>query len=202
GWLVSAPTSGPAKGSNLNVVLIDQTMALAADGKPLTPFRGVALAVPAKKDGTDTAGTMVVGGLFEPHGVPGPYAVYLPANVATERRQRAGPDGKASIEESWDVKGTDGSAMEVRLRYERGMPARIKSESSTYSGAKPDFFRIYRVEVVSDVVRSTATSIDRISQMSFKAAGPQFAPLFDGTEQLISVTAIPSYARQVFLPGP
>jgi len=172
------------------------------DVRTVLAFKASDAAVQKMLPGTDTAGTMVVGGLFEPHGVPGPYAVYLPANVATERRQRAGPDGKASIEESWDVKGTDGSAMEVRLRYERGMPARIKSESSTYSGAKPDFFRIYRVEVVSDVVRSTATSIDRISQMSFKATGPQFASLFDGTEQLISVTAIPSYARQVFLPGP
>lgn len=68
---VNSPTTGPAKGSNLNVVLIDQTMAQDADGKPLNPLRGAALATPAKKAGTDTAGTMVVSGLFEPHGPDG-----------------------------------------------------------------------------------------------------------------------------------
>ena len=202
GWEVNSPTTGPAKGSNLNVVLLDQTMAQDAEGKSLNPLRGAALAVPAKKRGTDIAGAMVVSGLLEPHGVPGAYGVYMPARVVTDRRQRAGPDGKASVEESWEFKGTDGDSIEVQVQYERGVPARGKSESRTYSSAKPDFFRIYRVETASDVARSTATGIDRISRISFKVAGPKLAPLFDGTEQLISVTSIPLYSRQVFLPGP
>ena len=202
GWEVNSPMTGPAKGSNLSVVMIDQTMAEDAEGKSLSPIRGAALVVPAKKRGTDIAGAMVVSGLFEPHGVPGAYGVYIPATVVIDRRQRAGPDGKSSVEESWELKGPDGHSIEVHVQYERGVPARGKSESSTYSGAKPDFFRIYRVEFASDVARSIATGVDRISQISFKAAGPKLAPLFDGTQQLISVTSIPLYSRQTFLPGP
>ena len=33
------------------------------------------------------------------------------------------------------------------------------------------------------------------------AAGEKIAPLFDGSQQLISVTSIPWYSRQVYLPG-
>jgi hypothetical protein len=34
-----------------------------------------------------------------------------------------------------------------------------------------------------------------------KGTGEKLAPLFDGTQQLISVTSIPWYSRQVYLPG-
>jgi hypothetical protein len=50
-----------------------------------------------------------------------------------------------------------------------------------------------------DVARSTAVGIDRVSRFSFKATGPRLAPLFDGTEQLVSITSIPSYLRSIFL---
>ena len=36
---------------------------------------------------------------------------------------------------------------------------------------------------------------------TFKATGPKLAPLFDGSEQLVSVVAVPYYSRQVYLPG-
>jgi len=67
--------------------------------------------------------------------------------------------------------------------------------------AKPDFYRIYRVEQATDVLRSTATGVDRIMKLSFKASGDKFGQLFDGTEQLISVVSIPYYSRQTSLPG-
>ena len=54
---------------------------------------------------------------------------------------------------------------------------------------------------MADIARSTAMSVDRITKVSFKASGPKLAPLFDGSEQLISVTSIPSYSRTIFLPG-
>jgi hypothetical protein len=70
-----------------------------------------------------------------------------------------------------------------------------------FSGAKPDFFRIYRVEQAIDVVRSTATAVDRVTKLSFKASGDKLGSLFDGTEQLISVVSVPWYSRQLYLPG-
>ena len=69
-----------------------------------------------------------------------------------------------------------------------------------YSAAKPEFYRIYRVEAAADVVRSTATNIDRAQTATFTASGPKLSPIFDGKEQLVSITSLPFYSRQVTLP--
>jgi hypothetical protein len=73
-------------------------------------------------------------------------------------------------------------------------------EAKIYSAAKPEFYRIYRFEQAADVARSTATGIDRVTKFSIKATGPKLTPLFDGSEQLISVTSIPHYLRSIYLP--
>jgi len=82
-----------------------------------------------------------------------------------------------------------------------GVPARGKVEAKLHSGAKPDFYRIYKFEQAADVARSAAAGIDRVSKVSIKATGPRFAPLFNGSEQLISITSVPSYARSVYIPA-
>jgi hypothetical protein len=51
------------------------------------------------------------------------------------------------------------------------------------------------------VARSTANGVDRVGKISVKGTGEKLAPLFDGAQQLISVTSIPWYSRQVYLPG-
>jgi len=51
------------------------------------------------------------------------------------------------------------------------------------------------------VVRSVPAGIDRASFVGVKAAGDKLGMLFDGSQQLISVTAIPWYSRQVYLPA-
>jgi hypothetical protein len=51
------------------------------------------------------------------------------------------------------------------------------------------------------VARSTATGVDRIVKFSLKATGPKLAPIFDGTEQLISITSVPIYTRSIYLPA-
>ena len=46
---------------------------------------------------------------------------------------------------------------------------------------------IYRVNHAAEILRSTATSVDRVSKFSFKVTGAKLGPLFDGTERLIGV---------------
>ena len=43
GWQIEAPNTGPSKGSNLSVVLVDQILAQDAEGKPVDAVRGAAL---------------------------------------------------------------------------------------------------------------------------------------------------------------
>ena len=200
GWELNSPAAGPTKGFNLGMVLINQTMTQGPDGKPLPARTYIVLIAPAKKTGTDDAGPMVLSGFMGQDGAPGAYGAYEPAKVTVERRQRTEADGKTSIEEAWEAKADDGSALEIAVQFVRGVPARDKLEAKIYSAAKPGFYRIYRFEQAADVARSTATGIDRVTKFSLKATGPKLSPLFDGSQQLISVTSIPHYARSIYLP--
>jgi hypothetical protein len=201
GWEVNSPAAGPAKGSNLGITLIDQVTAQDAEGKPATPIRGAVLTIPAKKKGSDIAGTMVFTGLMSQGGAPGAYGVYTPAKAKVERELETEADGKATAEEKWEFKGDDGSSIEVSIDYERIPAVQSKVEAKVFSAAKPEFYRIYRFEQATDVARGAAGGADRVRKFSVKATGEKLAPLFDGTQQLISVTSIPWYSRRVFLPG-
>ena len=71
GWEANSPTTGPNKGFNVAVVLIDQQLAQDADGKATPLFRGASVVIPAKKSGSDAAGSMIITGLAAPGGSPG-----------------------------------------------------------------------------------------------------------------------------------
>jgi hypothetical protein len=201
GWELSPPAAGPSKGFNLGVILIDQVIAQDPDGNVQNPIRGAVLFAPAKKTGAETGGLMVLSGLLAPSSaIPGAYGVYTLADAQIERGIRTGVDGKPTIEESWQVSAGD-NRLEFRVQYVRAMPVRGTFETKVFSSAKPDFYRIYRIDQASEVVRSTETGTDRAKTLDFKVSGPKFGALFDGSEQLVSVIAIPWYARQVYLPG-
>ena len=71
---------------------------------------------------------------------------------------------------------------------------------STRPSAKPEFYRIYKADAVTDVVHSVVPERRRAKAIEFTGSGPQFANVFDGQEQLIAVTSLPAYYRQIFLP--
>ena len=108
------------------------------------------------------------------------------------------------LADKWEI-SDDGKLYTFHLNqgatFSDGVPVRASVEIPVYSAAKPDFYRIYRFEQATDVVRSTAIGTDRIQSLSFHTTGQQLAALFDGSEQLISVTSVPFYARQIYLPG-
>jgi hypothetical protein len=201
GWEVNSPTAGPNKGFNLGVTLIDYVMVQDPEGKPLPLRNIVVLNIPAKKTGTSETATMVFGGFIAQAGVPGPYGVYGPAMINVDWGSHTGPDGKSMIYETWQARADHGSFLDIQLEFTRGVPARSKVEAKVHSAAKPSFYRIYRFEQAADVARSTAAGIDRVSKFTFKATGPGLGAIFDGSEQLISITSIPSYSRSIYLPG-
>jgi len=108
---------------------------------------------------------------------------------------------ESMIDETWDIRGDDSNTLQVELQFTRGVLARGMGEAKLYSGAKPDFYRIYKFEQATDVVRSTAIGIHRVSKFSFKASGSKLAPLFDGSQQLIAITSVPFYSRTIYLPA-
>jgi hypothetical protein len=201
GWELNSPLAGPTKGFNLGITLIDSLMVQDPEGKALSPINIIVLNAPAKKTGTNAVGTMVFGGFTGHASVPGAYGVYDAAKITIDRRSHADAEGKTVIDETWEAKADDGNAIEIQVQYTRGTPARSKVEARVYSAAKPEFYRIYRFEQAADVARSIPAEIDRVTKFSLKATGPKLAPLFGGSEQLISITSVPFYSRSIYLPA-
>jgi hypothetical protein len=199
GWEVDSPSSGPSAGANLRIVFIETVWSETAQGKSLPPGRPIVISVPAKKKGAEDRGEMVIGGLSNG---PGPYGVYAHASTTSQRTLLTDTHDAATIEESWNSKADNGDAIELQLQYVRGVAATSKTEVRDYSAAKLGFYRIYRYTQAADVLRGVGASSERLKAFTFKATGPTLGPLFDGTEQIVSITAQPYYSRQIFLPGP
>jgi hypothetical protein len=202
GWQSNPLSSGPSAGANMIVTLVDQLSVQDPDGKPQDNLQIAALVLPAKKTGTDATVSMVFGG-FASHSsyVPGAYGNFELAKATVERKRRAEPGGKSSTEESWDFKADNGSSISIQLQYAPAPAARTKAEARVYSAKMSDFYRIYRIEQALDVVRSSATGTDRVQKIAVKVTGSNLDQLLDGTEKLVSITSIPWYTRQVFLPS-
>jgi hypothetical protein len=201
GWDASPSNTGPSKDANLTVVFVDLLTVQNPDGSPTETYRVAGLAIPAKKKGTDATVPMVVGGFASsPIYSPGPYGVFTLASATVDRHIHTDRSGKSNVEESWEFKGDDGNAIQLQLQYISGTAARSKAEALPHSGIKPGFYRIYRIEQATDVVRSTATGTDRVQKYAFKVTGAKLAQIFDGSEQLVSITSVPFYTNQIFLP--
>ena len=201
GWQVDVPSSGAAAGANLRITFIDGVWAHDGQGKPQPATgRNITIGVPVKKQGGETGGIMLFGGLTT-GAAPGVYSVFAKSNTTSQRTFRTGADGVATVEEAWDAKSDGGDAMQYQLHYVRGVAGSEKIDVRVYSGAKPEFYRIYRYTQAADVVRGGAAGAERVKSFAFKASGPKLGPLFDGSEQLISIVALPFYSRQVYLPG-
>lgn len=199
GWTL-APSAAPAnRGGNLTVSMIERQLVLDPQGKPLRTgtSRYVVLAIPAR-NAAGEANTIVVGGL-SPEGA-GAYGAYLTATVARVERTMSGQNEEAGLAtEHWEFASASGERFDLRLSFRRATPVKSHAEARLRSATRPGFTRTYRIDQATDVLRSAA-SPDRITELTFRASGPALASLFDGTEQLLSVTSIPWYVREVSVP--
>ena len=134
--------------------------------------------------------------------IPRTLFLFEAANTSVDRRSHTDAEGKSIIDENWTSGATTATSFRSRWQFARGVPTSGTVEGKVlHSAAKPDFYRIYKFEQAADVVRSRATGVDRVSKFSFKVSGPKLAPLFDGSQQLISITSVPFYSRTIYLPA-
>lgn len=198
GWELSPPMAGPAAGSNLQVTFADQLAASNAAGGQGAVVRYVLFAMPVRKSGADASNLMIFAGL-SPAGA-GPYGTNSKASESVERAVRYQADG-TWVTESWGFRAETGEAVMLQAEFARGPVMREKSQARVYSQVKPEFSRIYRYEQGVDVVRGNG-SADHVRKIAFKAEGGKLSALFDGTEQLVAVSSVPWYAREIYLPSP
>jgi len=202
GWQSSPFNAGPSKDANVTVTFVHPVVAQGPDGQPQDLTEIAAITLMAKRTGTDAAVPLVFAGFAsKPSYVPGPYGAFEIGKANVEQNVHTDPTGTTTVHESWEFTGDNAKSIQLDLQYVRGPAVRGRTEARPHSAKTPDFYRIYRIEQASDVVRSAATGVDRIQKIAFKVTGQPFAQLFDGTEQLISVTSLPFFTRQVSLPS-
>jgi hypothetical protein len=199
GWVSNPIATGVLKGANATVVLIDSYFASDVDEKPRPPFSGFVLALPARKLETEIAGNLIIFGITTEEQAPGAYGVYAAGKTAIERTSKLS-NAEMIIRENWLLTSDDGNELQVNLQFKRGLALRSKTDARTRSGTNPDYYRIYRIDQATEVVRSASAEVDRAETFTFRASGPKLAEIFDGTEQLVGIISTPVYSRTVLLP--
>lgn len=201
GWTVAPSTAPATAGANLNVTVMERLIVLDPSGKPIRTgtSRYVVLTVPARNAASGQSATIAVRGISPD--APGAYGVYLPATTSTLERTVTGEsESGGRVQEQWEFVAASGEQIRVRLAYRRAMGPKTRVETVVRSAAKPEFQRTYRIEQIQDVLKSATVPGERLEQIEFRAQGPALAPLFDGSETLVAVTAVPYYVREISIP--
>jgi len=204
GWEPNIATQGPAKDCNLRLIFIDRIDITDEKGQPQGSSGLVYLAIPVKQSGTSTLGQMIIAGLTtDPKDAPGPFGNYRLATTHRMDRSVVGGSGKQVVmEENWQFAAADGERLEVHLKYERAPARRNPAQTVKFFDPKnPDAYQIFKVESGLDIMRNATVPIrDRVTEFSYKAAGGRLAPLFDGTEKVVSIDSFHWYNRAVYTP--
>lgn len=202
-WQVHPDASGPSRGANLILVFIEQLLGLDGEGKPAAggAQRALAMLVPAKNSRTgETAPYVVRIYTSNPQLLPGPFKNSTRAAIQREQTLKGADISSGVVSELWTVRDSSDGAVEFRSQYQRGLPARSKPETKLRGGPDPDFFFIYRIDQGVDVVKSVPAGIDRAQNTQLRVTMSELRKLFDGSEQIVSISAVPWYVRQVSLP--
>ena len=199
-WQVASAPAGPSKGANLSLLFNDALLNQDAEGKPTEDAtnRYIGFAIPARHpEAAEEAGFNFRILTANAKGVPGKYKTARLGTVLREFYAK-GNDLDATVMERFRFRDPAGGSIELQLQYRRGLPERVMTQGNVRSTVDPSILRIYKVHQLMDVVRSAPQSIDRVLSYQLRVTVAEFADLFDGTEQLISVTIVPWYVRQVF----
>jgi hypothetical protein len=195
--------AGPFNGANLILVFIDLLRAQDPQGKPHNGGLGRAavFVVPVKHNRTGEMVSLVIDGLADnPENVPGPYKNFKGASIQRELNHSVSAFDAGEGSDTWKFEDSSGMLIDFHVGYKRALPIRAKPVLKIYSGADPEFFRIYKTDYLVDIVKSAPAKIDRAKEYRLKVSMPGLKRLFDGTEQLVAVAIIPAFVREVFFP--
>lgn len=202
-WQVNPFASGPSKDANFLLMFRDRALILDAEGKLAAGGRdrGVVLLIPAKHAQTGESSLYIVRVFtVNPQTLPGAYKNTALATVRWEQSLKASDLDSGVGAETWEVRDTTGGIIDLRLQYQRAVPTRSKPEVKMHGGPDPNFYRIYRIDRGEDVVKSIPAGVDRVQSYQLRVTMAELRKLFDGSEQLVSISVLPWYMRQVSLP--
>lgn len=201
-WVLDIPTSGTKKGFDLILEFRDRILDLDEQKQPVKggSERGLVLLVPAKNPVTGDAGLRVIREYTaNPNFIPG---LYNNSKVLSRMRltQNLVAEGTASSTstEIWDLEEPGGGVADLSFDCTRGVPKRVIRTHKMFGSDDPNLIRIYHSDQGRDLVRDVAGGVDSTRNFTLKVTLKELAPMFDGSERLISVEVLPWYLREVF----
>jgi len=202
-WKLNSVAKGPLQGANLFVVFGDRAIDQDPNGKPRGEgiARFTAFAVPATNTESGKSGAMVLR-IFTANSqdIPGAYKTNVLASVSRQFSYSGEDMAFGVVQDKWLIEARDHADIRLAIRYNKSLPSRSDREFDVYSSVEPNFYRIYRVDQGTDIVMSKPKNIDRLLDYDARINVPEFKDIFDGSEELIAVAALPWYVRKVFLP--
>jgi len=200
--VVSAP-KGPWKSANLFIAFIDVLRLQDPQGKLVKEgnYRNAVFVITVKHKQSGEMGSLVIYGFSDnPQNVPGAYKVFSLASVQRKLVYSISSFDAREASDTWEIKDSSGVLIDFHVRYKQAVPQRAKAVQTMYSGAEPEFYRIYKSDFLVDLLKSIPAKIDRTEDYRLKVSVPKLKKLFDGTEQLVAVIHFPAWVREVFLP--
>ncbi len=197
GWEPNPSDDGVFSGANLMLVFVDRLINLDADGSPAGggAFSVVGLIAPARNVATGETAPFVIR-IYGPHEGAGPYKNSVQAEVSRQAQIQHENIGTGTGRETWHVSNAAGGEIALDVAFERDIPMAQSQEQKPRSAVDPDFYRIYRVNQLVDVVLSAPEGIRRVSGQQLDVSIPELGELFDGNEWIVGIAIIPAYARQ------
>lgn len=192
----------PANG-NLTLIFMDRPVQRLPDGKPLGSGvnRTLVLSATGRSPAGETRGLIVGEFSSDPSGIPGAYKTYRPGQISLARVETGRVFNGALetlVSETWSARGDDGSTVDFAVTFIRGAPEPRPFEQKVYSGADPNFYRIYKGTQASEILRNA--TVNKVQSVSLKASGGRLGRAIDGSEEIVSISSAPFYTRQTYVP--
>src|SRR5262249_29404278 len=138
----------------------------------------------------------------DPDGVPGKYRDAKLARITRSQSFIKEERGVTRVNETFSAVADSGE-IHLSLTYQQGGALMWLSADAPklqlHAAQDPRIERWYKEDQVIDVVRSDPQGINRVSDISLKAAG-ELADVFDGTERVVAVVIQRPYFREVHVP--
>ena len=204
-WQLHPVHNGPLRDTNFIVALVDRVRDDDPEGKPKS--RGtdcfINFVAPAKHPQTGQVASIILGGWASNSArVPGFFQVYRAASFRVEQVIKSQDGDVEEVTDVWEVRDAAGlGGMELRLQSRRLVAARTRARGEAYaiSAKDPSLSQLHKFEAATDVVKSVPAGINKVQGYTFRLSAPEYGELFDGSEQLISISVTPWYVRQVFV---
>lgn len=199
-WTLAPAAEGLHAGANLVVIFSDVLLRQDGGGGPAPDAVDLSAAflIPAAHAQTQEPASFIFRILTaNPAGVPGRYRNSVRATV---RRVRAlaGDGVNTTVADEMVLDCAGGGHVELRLRYQPGVPVRMRWPTTLRSAVHPTLARAYHSDALVDVVWSEPAGIARARDVQFRVTDPSLLDLFDGTEHLVSIAAVPWFMREEF----